>query len=1011
MGRRKTRTTSYALALVASVSLVTILIYDASVVGVTPSPLLWSLYLLPIAVAAYVWGRKIGLLVAGASLILLSPMLVSVFLRFGISQVTMAETALVVLFCSFPILVDSIASSQRQQTELTHALSHLQRLLEERLALDKLLPGLLGEAIDRCQAQCGVVYLLDRRTGSFELAASLGLESTSGAGSLQSAMASKAMKLWATSASTALVAGSTRQLPPALAEAVAQEEGTASFRPRSLVSVPLRGADGYFGLIVLLDAAEGAFDQQHLEILESMAEMSQTAVEQARLHAELRRTASELRMLNELSRAATASLDLKETIESIIASLQRAFPQYSIDLFHWDDELGRLVLWARGDRQRIEYLDVGEDLEWRYAQMVAAARRAQRADDLQERGLTPSMQTASGERYDYRYDVWAAIMGKPPSAWASSGEEHAHSYDIPLVVGQKAVGTLCFHSREPQGFGSSERQVLRAVAAQVAVAVSNASLHGKTDRELSRKLAEISTLQALAKQFNATLDLHRVLDLVLGQCLELTGADVGVIALWDEARQDLRPALVRDRAGNLTADQPPRVAEECLRRVIGSGEQLLEVGCPTVADGSTLQARLGVAIRRGPQMVGGIYLEASRPDAFSPADLGFISHVAEHAAIALENAQLFKVVQEDRQRIQHILQGIADGVFATDRERRVLSFNPAAERITGWKQREVVGRFCCEVMRPPTDGPVASCPADCPLRQAMDQGTAVQVGPVVWGASGRLSAKLQVSCSVAPLRAGDGEIVGTVAVFRDVSREAELDQLKSDFVSMVSHEIRSPLASITVAAEVLRRGRGGERSGELLDTIRAQSLQLANFVEDVLNASRLDKGLLEMHVEPLPIVPLLKRAIALTQATTSRHNLQLRADSEGLFVLADARKIEVVVGNLLRNAVNYSPNGGTVTVEVREQGEETVVSVRDEGIGIPANHLERIFDRFTRVDDGDAKTVYGHGLGLYIARSIVQRHGGRIWVDSEVGKGSCFSFTLRTLKARAGRKRRGERAQ
>jgi len=218
--------------------------------------------------------------------------------------------------------------------------------------------------------------------------------------------------------------------------------------------------------------------------------------------------------------------------------------------------------------------------------------------------------------------------------------------------------------------------------------------------------------------------------------------------------------------------------------------------------------------------------------------------------------------------------------------------------------------------------------------------------------------------------------------------------LKSDFVSMVSHEIRSPLASISAAAEVLRRGLDKERANELLGLIRTQSLHLGSFVEDVLNVSRLDTGALEIEAEPLPIVPLLKKCMALVQPSTDRHTLHLEAAPEGPFVLADAGKIELVIGNLLRTAINYSPKGGRVTVTVAEGEGEVIVGVADEGIGIPADYQERIFERFTRVDDGDAKTIYGHGLGLYIARGIVERHGGRIWVESELGKGSRFFFSL-----------------
>jgi signal transduction histidine kinase len=237
-----------------------------------------------------------------------------------------------------------------------------------------------------------------------------------------------------------------------------------------------------------------------------------------------------------------------------------------------------------------------------------------------------------------------------------------------------------------------------------------------------------------------------------------------------------------------------------------------------------------------------------------------------------------------------------------------------------------------------------------------------------------------------------------VVVFRDVTPEVELDRLKSDFVSMVSHEICSPLASITAAAEALTRRLEDPVSGDgcmdLASLIRAQTLRLGNFVEDVLQVSRLDMGTLELKVEPVPVLPVLKHAITIAQAITSRHTITLKAEPGLPLAVADAGMLGIVLGNLLRNAVNYAPGGGPVTVEAHSSGHDITISVQDEGMGIPEGQLDRIFDRFSRLDNADSRKTYGHGLGLYIARGIVERHGGRIWVQSEAGWGTCFSFTI-----------------
>lgn len=238
---------------------------------------------------------------------------------------------------------------------------------------------------------------------------------------------------------------------------------------------------------------------------------------------------------------------------------------------------------------------------------------------------------------------------------------------------------------------------------------------------------------------------------------------------------------------------------------------------------------------------------------------------------------------------------------------------------------------------------------------------------------------------------------------------ARLFSLKSDFLSMISHELRTNLAGINASAELLGKGTNDPRSHHLPELMLAQAQRLRSFVEDILNVSQIDAGALELRTAPVPLIPLLKRAIATAQATTKRHYFDLRVEREVPLVMADINRIEIVVGNLIRNAIDYSPKGGKVTVEIHPENREmVVVAVEDEGIGIPADKRERIFDRFVRANNG-AAAVRGHGLGLYIARSLVERHGGRIWVESEEGKGSRISFSLPAFRMEAATETRGIR--
>jgi signal transduction histidine kinase len=235
---------------------------------------------------------------------------------------------------------------------------------------------------------------------------------------------------------------------------------------------------------------------------------------------------------------------------------------------------------------------------------------------------------------------------------------------------------------------------------------------------------------------------------------------------------------------------------------------------------------------------------------------------------------------------------------------------------------------------------------------------------------------------------------------------------------MVSHELRSPLASLTAAIELLlfsdnpvggaqtdetpqlesasaSTDTGQQEAQKALLIARANAQRLTQLIENILSVSQIEANQVRVQPEPTMLLPLVRRTIQAVQAQTSLHKILLRTSKTVPFVLVDQSKLEIVLNNLLTNAVNYSPEGGRILVRIaRAVRKEVVISVIDEGIGISQEHLGKLFTRFYRVDGSDGRDVYGHGLGLYISKHLLEQMGGRIWVRSKQGHGSCFSFTL-----------------
>ncbi len=231
-------------------------------------------------------------------------------------------------------------------------------------------------------------------------------------------------------------------------------------------------------------------------------------------------------------------------------------------------------------------------------------------------------------------------------------------------------------------------------------------------------------------------------------------------------------------------------------------------------------------------------------------------------------------------------------------------------------------------------------------------------------------------------------------------RLRELDRLKSEFVSLVSHELRAPLTNIKGAVELLldntmaSESEEEERPSELLQVINGEVGRLTRLVQGVLEVTRIEAGQLWVQQEPLDLRGHLEKIVNQLKLRAPAHQFVLPDQDQVPPVLADPDRIDDILTNLLDNAVKYSPQGGQIRVEARPAVDQLIISVNDEGVGIPQSQQASVFDKFHRVDMSDARQSYGYGLGLYITRKLVEAHGGEIWVDSKPGKGTRFSFTL-----------------
>jgi two-component system phosphate regulon sensor histidine kinase PhoR len=306
--------------------------------------------------------------------------------------------------------------------------------------------------------------------------------------------------------------------------------------------------------------------------------------------------------------------------------------------------------------------------------------------------------------------------------------------------------------------------------------------------------------------------------------------------------------------------------------------------------------------------------------------------------------------------------------------------NRALEALTGWTEAEAMGRPYAEVLPIATDQ--VGGPADLVSRY------------------GR---KVPVAVSSAPIFDARGRVVGGVDVIRDVSREREIDEVKSALISTVSHELRTPLTLIHGFAELLvLRDMPVERQRASAVEILDASRRLARLIDDLLSVSRMESGRLVLDPRPLDLAAVVERILSPFRAMAARHTLRASVPAGLPVVWGDPDKVEQILTNLVGNAIKYSPGGGEVLVSVEHDGDTVQVSVRDQGIGMSPRDMGQLFEKFYRVDREEVRRAGGTGLGLYITKRLVEMHGGRLWAESWPGVGSVFRFTLPTSDELAG---------
>jgi len=511
-------------------------------------------------------------------------------------------------------------------------------------------------------------------------------------------------------------------------------------------------------------------------------------------------------------------------------------------------------------------------------------------------------------------------------------------------------------------------------------------------------------LLKISRAITAQLDLAALLKLILHSTVEMVSGQAGLIALRQEGGGFAVQASLGLPESILEMLSPLWVDLSEQDEVSWhAGDLDRRLALASAASGVALRQVVALPLSFGEQTVGAIYVFRRWGGGFSANDRKMLASFADQAAIAVHNAQLYDQVSREKRRLDAIIEYSADGVMILDVAHRIQVFNRALAALTGWRASEALGREHDEVIhwaRIDSGTDLAEAEAGgWPLTYRVvpphDQDLSALY--VEGDLKRRDGGTVSVAITYAPLLDRKGRLVNIIANVRDITRFREAEGLKSTFISVISHELKTPVSLIKGYAGTLRREDAcwDERTlRESLAVIEEESDRLNALIDNLLDASRLQAGALPLNLHELALDELARRMVEKFRPQTDDHEVVVEFPPDFPMVRGDEIRLEQVVSNLLTNAIKYSPQGGTIRVSGRVLPEQVVVTVSDEGIGIAPVEQKRIFDAFYRVDDASTRRTQGTGLGLYLVKAVVESHGGQIWVESEPGQGTAFSFSL-----------------
>ncbi len=852
----------------------------------------------------------------------------------------------------------SAASRAQASLELLYSISSE---LADQLDLRELLQSVLQLTLENIGAASGSIIVLDEEGEITDGALAYGGQVHDHTAEQLRVTYERGLAGWVVAHQKPVLVADTRDDERWLHLAGDDKDGTS----RSAISVPLSARDRIVGVLTLVHPQAGVLTEEDLALLRVIADQAGIAVENARLFTAEQERRKLAATLQEIARTISSTLDPAQVFSHVLEQLERVVEYDSASIFLVENDELRLVA-ARGfeDGERLIGHKLQLDSNLIDTEMLRT-REAMVIDDVQE-----------------------------TEGWVQS-DNISESHDIhgwigaPLIVQDRVVGVLNVDSHRPGAYSRDDVEVVSAFADHAATAVANARLFAQSQRQVQATQA----LAEAARVVTASLELEDVLHRVLNQTMRSLGAEAASVALTDQENGDLEFTVATGEAADAVEGFQLQRGQGIAGWVAENEEAVLVEDVrdePRFFAGvDELTGMLTSSLACAPIYVQGELigvLEAINlpPDGMAAEQLELLKGIAGLAGTAIAHAQMFSETRSARERYAGLFNDSIDPILITDLQGRITEANLRAEIFLDYPMAERLGSSVLDLHEPDWE----QLPREL---GELAPGETISYESEVHPGQDRLR-PVEVHVKRIDI---DGEPY-LQWILRDISERKELDELRADLTSMIFHDLRSPLGNVMSSLEMLQESipEDDVTLQSVLSIAERSSRRLSRLVESLLDLGQLEQGQAVLHEQRASMGEIVREAVEEVEplADAKGHDLSCEIGSDLPEVDLDVDMIRRVVINLLENAVKYTRSGGQIAVRAKRGEGEVLVRVTDNGPGISQSHQEQLFQKFSRVHhEGRPK---GLGLGLAFCRLAVEAHSGRIWVESEEGVGTTFSFSL-----------------